>query len=99
MPLSREADTRRWAGACEHLVGAQNASALKHGIDAEDAIHAAIWATLIDFLDDDSPARRLRPGFDSRGRMPETVVLVFDHVNEFVIHAMKAQPQMLDLLL
>jgi len=73
-------------------------SALKHGIDAEDAIQAATWATWIEDLDDDSPARQLRLGFDTRGRLLETVVLVFDSGHELVIHAMKARPQMLDLL-
>ncbi len=73
-------------------------SARKHGIEPEDAIHAATWATWIEDLDDDSPARQLRLGFDTRGRMLETVVLVFDSGNELVIHAMKARPAMLDLL-
>ncbi len=73
-------------------------SALKHGIDPEDAIQAATWATWIEDLDEDSPARQLRLGFDTRGRLLETVVLVFDSGNELVIHAMKARPQMLDLL-
>lgn len=40
----------------------------------------------------------MRLGFDTHSRMPETVVLVFDSGNELVIHAMKARPQMLDLL-
>jgi hypothetical protein len=57
---------------------------LKHGIDAEDAIQAATWATWIEDLDDNSPARQLRLGFDSG--------------NELAIHAVKARPQMLDLL-
>lgn len=73
-------------------------SALKHGVDAEDAIQAATWATWVEDLEDDSPARQLRLGFDTRGRLLETVVLVFDSGNELVIHAMKARPQMLDLL-
>ncbi len=73
-------------------------SALTHGVDAEDAIQAATWATWIEDLDDDSPARQLRLGFDTHGRLLETVVLVFDSGNELVIHAMKARPQMLDLL-
>lgn len=75
-----------------------HSAALKHGIDAEDAIQAATWATWIEDRDDDSPARQLRLGFDTRGRMLETVVLVFDSGNELIIHAMKARPQMLDLL-
>ncbi|HKT58037.1 MAG TPA: toxin-antitoxin system toxin subunit [Microbacterium sp.] len=36
--------------------------------------------------------------FDTQGRLLETVVPVFDSGNELVIHAMKARPQMLDLL-
>lgn len=73
-------------------------SALRHGVFAEDAVHAATWAVWIEELDDDSPARQLRLGFDTHGRLLETVVLVFDSGNELIIHAMKARPQMLDLL-
>lgn len=73
-------------------------SALKHGIAPEDAIQSATWATWVEDLDDDTPARQLRLGFDTHGRMLETVVLVFDSGNELVIHAMKARPLMLDLL-
>lgn len=72
--------------------------ALKHGILPEDILRAASWPIWIEDLDDDSPARQLRPGFDGQGRLLETVVLVFDSANELVIHAMKARPQMLDLL-
>jgi hypothetical protein len=73
-------------------------SALKHGIAPEDIIQAASWPLWVDYLDVDSPARQLRLGFDTQGRLLETVVLVFDGGNELVIHAMKARPQMLDLL-
>jgi len=73
-------------------------SARKHGIEVRDAIQAATWAIWIEELDDDSPARQLRLGFDTHGRLLETVVLVFDSGNELVIHAMKARPQMLDFL-
>lgn len=73
-------------------------SALKHGVLAEDAIQAATWAVWIEDLDENSPARQLRLGFDTRGWLLETVVLVFDSGNELVIHAMKARPQMIDLL-
>jgi hypothetical protein len=75
-----------------------HASALKHGIRPKDPSQAASWALWIEDLDDDSPARQLRLGFDTRGRLLETVVLVFDSGNELVIHAMKARPQMLELL-
>ena len=73
-------------------------TALKHGVSAEDAVQAASWPVWVEELDDDSPARQLRLGFDTQGRLLETVVLVFDSGNELVIHAMKARPQMLDLL-
>lgn len=73
-------------------------SALKHGVVPEDSIQAAAWPVWIEDLDDDSPARQLRLGFDRQGRMLEVVVLVFDSGNELVIHAMKARPQVLDLL-
>ncbi|WP_062527505.1 hypothetical protein [Demequina rhizosphaerae] len=73
-------------------------SALKHGIAAEDAIRAAEWPIWIEDLDDDSPARQLRLGFDTQGRLLETVLLTFDSGNQLVIHAMKARPQTLELL-
>lgn len=73
-------------------------SALKHQLDPEDIIQAATWAIWIEDLDEDGPGRQLRLGFDNRGRLLETVVLVFDSGNKLVIHAMKARPQTLDLL-
>ena len=73
-------------------------SALKHGIAPEDEIYAATWALWIEDLDENSPSRQLRLGFDTRGRLLEIVVLTFDSGNELIIHAMKARPQMLDLL-
>jgi len=57
-----------------------------------------MWAVWIEDLDENNPARQLRLGFDTRGRLLETVVLVFDSGNQLVIHAMKARPQMIDLL-
>ena len=75
-----------------------HASALKHGVSAEDAVQAAEWPLWIEDLDEDSPSRQLRLGFDTRGRLLEIVVLVFDSGNELVIHAMKARPQMIELL-
>lgn len=73
-------------------------SALKHGVGERDAIQAATWSLWVEDLDDDSPSRQLRLGFDTAGRLLETIVLVFDSGNELVIHAMKARPQMDDLL-
>ena len=73
-------------------------SALKHGIRPEEAIQAATLPLWVEDLDDDSPARQLRLGFDTHGRLLEIVVLTFDSGNELVIHAMRARPSMLDLL-
>ena len=73
-------------------------SATKHGIDPDDADHAAEHAVFVSDLDEDSPARQLRLGFDTGGRLLELVVLQFDSGNELVIHAMKARRQYLDLL-
>lgn len=39
------------------------------------------------------PGRELRLGFDTKARMLETVVLIFDSGNELIIHAMKIRPQ------
>jgi hypothetical protein len=76
-----------------------HASALKHGVSAEDAIQAAEWSLWIEPLDDDGPPNReLRLGFDTKARLLETVVLVFSSGDELVIHAMPARRQYLDLL-
>ena len=48
--------------------------------------------------DEDNPARQLRLGFDTTGRMLEIVVLHFDSGNELIIHAMKARSTYLALL-
>lgn len=73
-------------------------AALRHGIAPDDIQKAASWPLWVEDLYDDSPARRLRLGFDTQGGLLETVALVFDSGKELVIHAMKARPQMLDLL-
>lgn len=75
-----------------------HASATKHGIDPDDAVHAAEHAVFVSDLDVGSPARQLRLGFDAAGRVLEVVVLRFDSGDELVIHAMKARRQYLDLL-
>jgi hypothetical protein len=59
-------------------------SPLKHGVAPQDAAQAAAWALWVEDLDEDSPARQLRLGFDAAGRLLETVVLVFDSGNELV---------------
>ena len=59
-------------------------SALKHGVSEDDARQAASWPLWIEDLDEDSPSRQLRLGFDTQRRLLETVVLVFDRGNELV---------------
>ncbi len=73
-------------------------SALKHGVDPADAVYAADRAVFLVELDENSPARQLRLGFDSSGRILEVVVLRFDSGEELLIHAMKARRQYLRLL-
>lgn len=73
-------------------------SASRHGIDPGDAIHGAEHPLFVSDLDEDSPARQLRLGFDASGRILEVVVLRFDSGNELLIHAMKARRQYLELL-
>lgn len=75
-----------------------HASALKHGVDAEDAEQAAEWSVWVEPLDDGPPLRELRLGFDTHARLLETVVLVFEGGEEMVIHAMPARKQYWDLL-
>lgn len=73
-------------------------SARKHGIDDADIVQAAGGFLVAYPIDDDAPARELRLGFDTHGRLLEIVVLLLDGGVELVIHAMKARPQYFDLL-
>ena len=74
-------------------------SALKHGVASEDMIQAAEWPLWIEPFDGEGPPdRELRLGFDTRARLLETVVLVFESGDEMVIHALPARKTYLDLL-
>lgn len=42
-------------------------SALKHGLSRDDILQAAAWPLWIEDLDEESPARQLRLGFDTQG--------------------------------
>lgn len=77
-----------------------HSSALKHGVSPEDAVQASDWPQWIEPLDDedDWPHRQFRLGFDTNGRLLETVVLVFESGQEVVIHAMPARKQFWELL-
>ena len=74
-------------------------SALKHGVLAEDVVQAADWPLWVEPIDqEDWPHRELRLGFDTRARLLETVVLIFEDGDEMVIHAMPARKQYWELL-
>jgi hypothetical protein len=73
-------------------------SALKHGIAESDIRTAVLSPAYVADLDNDSPARQFRLGFDQAGRVLELVVLTFDSGNQLVIHAMKARSEYLELL-
>jgi hypothetical protein len=75
-----------------------HASALRHGVSPADAVQAAEWSLWNEPLDEGPPMRELRLGFDTRVRLLETVVLVFESGDEMVIHAMPARKKYLDLL-
>lgn len=67
-------------------------------MSAGDATHAATHWAYASEPDEDSPARQLRLGFDTAGRVLEIIVLRFDSGNELIIHAMKARTTYLGLL-
>jgi hypothetical protein len=62
-----------------------HASALKHGVEPDDAIRAASDPVFVSDLDEDRPGRQFRLGFDGAGRLPELVVLRFASGNELTI--------------
>lgn len=66
-------------------------SARKHGIKDADAISAARCVLAGGPLDDDNPQRELRIGLDTKGRLLEIVVLLWDDGEIEIIHAMKAR--------
>ena len=73
-------------------------SARKHGIDPQDAIHAAEHAVFVSDLDDDNPARQLRLGFDTLAASSRSSCSASTAATNSVIHAMDARRQYLDLL-
>ena len=74
-------------------------SALKHGVNPEDAAQAADWPLWMEPLDEENwPHRELRLGFDTQARLLETVVLIFESGDEMVIHAMPARKQYWEML-
>ena len=74
------------------------ASALKHGVAAEDSLIAAKHPLLIMELDDLSSGRELRLGFDAHGRLLELLIATTIEGRKYLIHAMKARKIYVDLL-
>ncbi|MFI7583510.1 toxin [Kocuria sp. M1N1S27] len=62
-------------------------AAREHGIDDADIRQSADGFLVADPIGDDAPARELRLGVDTRGRLLETVVLLLDNGSELVLHA------------
>lgn len=73
-------------------------SARKHGVGDADIIEAATRYVVAYLIGDGDPPRELRLGFDTSGRLLETVVLLLDDDRELTIHAMRARPQYFELL-
>lgn len=63
-----------------------------------DAAHAARHWVFASEPDEGNPARQLRLGFDTAGRLLEIILLHFDSGNDLIIHAMKARTSYLHLL-
>jgi len=68
-----------------------HASARRHGVDDEDALHAVAHSLAVEDLGDD-PDRWLVVGPDSAGNMLEVVVLLTEEGTELIIHAMPLRP-------
>jgi hypothetical protein len=76
-------------------------SARKHGVAAEDAVHAASRFLVAYPLENEGqggPRRELRLGPDRAGNLLEIVVLLLDDGDDLVIHAMRMRPKCRDLL-
>lgn len=75
-----------------------HAAARRHGIADPDIRRAGTHYLVAYLIDDDQPARELRLGFDTHGRLLEIVVLLVDDGAELAIHCMKARRHYLELL-
>lgn len=74
-------------------------SAHKHGVAAEDTVHAAVHAlTVYPLGENDEPARELRLGPDRTGNLLELVVLMLDDGRKLIIHSMPMRSKYRNLL-
>ena len=74
-------------------------SARKHGVVDVDSVRAATEPVAVIVVEDTEPPKEIRVGFDTAGRLLETVVLLLDDDREMVIHAMRARRKYVDELL
>ena len=74
-------------------------SARKHGVVDVDSVRAATEPVAVIAVEDSEPPKEIRVGFDTAGRLLETVVLLLDDEREMVIHAMRARRRYVDELL
>lgn len=68
-------------------------SARKHGLSDEDIFRAAMHTEWREYSDTWNPQIQFRVGFDTKGRLIETFVEVYENGDEIVFHAMKARKQ------
>lgn len=74
-------------------------SARKHGVPAEDTMHAAAHALVAYPVgEDEKPPRELRLGPDRAGNLLELVVLLLDDGRNLIIHSMPMRPKYRGLL-
>jgi hypothetical protein len=72
---------------------------LRQGLQASKHRHGDQLASYVAGLDEGSPHRGLRLGFDTAGRLIELVVLRLYSCTQLLVHVMKAWPQYIDLIM
>lgn len=74
-------------------------SARKHGVADVDSVRAASEPVMVIEVTDSEPPKEIRVGFDTAGRLLETVVLLLDEERTLVIHAMAARRRYVEELM
>lgn len=74
-------------------------SARKHGVADIDSVRAASEPVMVIEVGDSEPPKEIRVGFDTAGRLLETVVLLLDEERTLVIHAMGARRRYVEELM
>ena len=74
-------------------------SARKHGVADVDSVRAASEPVMVIEVESSEPPKEIRVGFDTAGRLLETVVLLLDDERTLVIHAMTARRRYVEELM